>query len=211
MGFWGAGRSGRNTQVRRDALKLMYLLVGESGSGKSTVAQEMEKWGYKELKSYTTREPRYEGEDSHIFITEDDYVRYKGTNEIVAYTRFNDSHYFCTRTQLYYNDVYVIDPDGIEYLKQHVDDVRFITIYIDTPLHRRIWRMWKRGDGIKNIIGRIRNDKVKFARIDWDYKILNINYAETLDLVRLITKTHDYINKYSQESLNLLEGLSING
>jgi hypothetical protein len=30
-------------------------------------------------------------------------------------------------------------------------------------------------------------------------------------LVRLITKTHDYINKYSQELLNLLEGLSING
>lgn len=189
----------------------MYLLVGESGSGKTTIAEEMEKWGYRELRSYTTRELRYEGEDTHIFVTEEDFIHHQEVNDIVAYTLFNGNHYWATRAQLYYNDVYVIDPDGIDYLKQHVDSIRFITIYIDTPLHRRIWRMWRRGDGIKNIIERIRNDKVKFNQVDWDYKIKNVDYAETLDLVRVITKIHDYINKHSQELLDTLESMNVNG
>ena len=154
---------------------------------------------------------RYDGEDTHIFIAHEDYQRFKESNEIVAYTFFNNEHYFCTKTQLYYNDVYVIDPDGIQYLKKHVDDVRFIIIHIDTPLHRRIWRMWRRGDSLGDIIRRVRNDKVKFAKIDCDYRICNVNYIEALGLIRVITKTHDYISENLQELLDFLEGLDVDG
>lgn len=192
-------------------MRIMYLLVGKSGSGKSTIAHYLEQDGYKELKSYTTREPRYEDEDTHIFVTDDDFLRYQDTNEIVAYSLFNGNHYFCTRTQLYYNDVYVIDPDGIEYLTQHVDDVVFVVIYIDTPLHRRIWRMWKRGDSISAIIQRIRNDKVKFTHITYDYKIKNINFIHTLAFVKTIVTTYDYVNAHIDELWKIFRGANANG
>ena len=183
----------------------MYLLVGESGSGKSTIARKMEQWGYKELKSYTTREPRHEDEDGHIFITHNDFVKYDESNEIVAYTFFNHEHYFCTRTQLYYNDIYVIDPDGIDYLKQNIDDVKFIVIHIDAPLYRRIWRMFRRGDGIRAIMQRVRNDKEKFRHIECDYKIKNIDIKHTLLLLKPILKMHDWIDANSEEFQEALE------
>lgn len=183
----------------------MYLLVGKSGSGKSTIARFMEKeWGYKELKSYTTRQPRYEGEDTHIFISHDDFQRYKDNNEIVAYSFFNGEHYFCTRTQLYYNDVYVIDPDGIEYLKQRVDDIYFITIYIDVPFYRRMWRMWRRGDSLISILQRLWNDRIKFANVQYDYRINNIDIIDALVYIKSITRMHNYINENADELLELL-------
>lgn len=185
-------------------MKLIYLLVGESGSGKTTIAKKMEKWGYKELKSYTTREPRYEDEDSHIFVKMDDFIHHQQVNDIVGYTFFNSNHYWCTRAQLYYNDVYVIDPDGIEYLKQHVDDIGFITIYIDTPLYRRMWRMFKRGDSIGNIIQRLRNDKMKFANVDYDYCVRNVQLKPALLTIKAITRWHDWINENPEEFIAML-------
>jgi guanylate kinase len=54
--------------------KPLFLLVGRSASGKSTVANMLEEQhGYKQVSSYTTRPPRYEGEVGHIFVNENEF------------------------------------------------------------------------------------------------------------------------------------------
>ena len=62
----------------------LLLFVGPSGCGKTTVAQEFEnKNNYKTIQSYTTRNPRYDGEIGHVFISEDEFDVLKN---IVAYS-----------------------------------------------------------------------------------------------------------------------------
>lgn len=48
------------------------ILVGKSGSGKSSIAAALaSNYGFKEIKTYTTRPPRFEGEDTHTFVDKD--------------------------------------------------------------------------------------------------------------------------------------------
>ena len=54
--------------------KNIFLVMGESGSGKDTITKELSnKYGLKVLKSYTTRPKRYDDEDTHIFISEEEF------------------------------------------------------------------------------------------------------------------------------------------
>ena len=64
---------------------MIYVLIGESGSGKDTIAKELSKLGYKQVISYTTRPPRYTGEDTHIFIPPEEVKNY----ELAAYTMYD--------------------------------------------------------------------------------------------------------------------------
>ena len=55
----------------------ILLIVGASGTGKTTVANTLSKmFGMKQIQSYTTRPPRYEGEKGHIFVTDEEFNRY---------------------------------------------------------------------------------------------------------------------------------------
>ena len=91
----------------------IILLIGRSGSGKSTVAQILaKKYGMKELKSYTTRKPRYENEYGHIFVSNEEFERIEDTERIVAYTKYNGNWYCATEGLVDDSDIYVIDING---------------------------------------------------------------------------------------------------
>ena len=102
----------------------LYLFVGKSASGKTTVANFLEKkHGFKQVNSYTTRPPRYEGEIGHIFIDDGDFDE---LGELVAYTEYNGFRYGTTAEQLDKCQIYVIDVPGIKtllekYLEMGVD------------------------------------------------------------------------------------------
>ena len=163
-------------------MKTMFLIMGESGSGKDSVVNKLcERYGYKAIKSYTTRPKRSEKEDTHIFISEEEMEQYK--DDTVAYTYFNDNHYFCTKEQLYNNDLYIIDWDGIKYLKEKVEDMKFITIYINVPEQERIRRMYERGHTQDEVISRINNDREKFAGKEFDYAVKNDILKDCVDII----------------------------
>jgi hypothetical protein len=71
----------------------MILIIGRSGSGKDFLARELAKNGLSQVKSYTTRPPRYEGEDTHIFISAEEASRTEGK---IATTVINGYEYFAT-------------------------------------------------------------------------------------------------------------------
>lgn len=165
-------------------MKTVFLVVGLSGSGKDTIARALETSGFKVLLSYTTRPPRYEGENTHIFITPQEVEQFKG--QMVAYTNFDNHEYFCTRDQLNTCDIYIIDPDGIDYLKEKVKDINFITIFIHVPLEERVARMQARGDSSEKIISRMVNDTKKFREVDFDYAIKNKQLSDSIAFMKQI-------------------------
>lgn len=130
----------------------IICLVGESGSGKSTIAELLEKEGYNNIQSYTTREPRYQGEKGHIFV--DKIVLNKHVvleteqKEFfrIAETEFDGNYYWTVNTQ-YKNkglSVYVIDPVGIKELKKFVKDAEIVVIYLKADLEVKFKRIYER-------------------------------------------------------------------
>ena len=169
--------------------KPLHLFVGPSASGKTSVANELEKietFGFsdkniltrvnlfKQVRSYTTRPPRYENEDGHVFITDEEFD--KLTN-IVAYTTYNGYRYCTTKEQLDAVNIYVVDIDGVHTLFGNYITERQIYIwYFDTSVITRINRMLDRHDSDSAIVSRLLNDE----SYDW-YDKLNtlVDYYQT--------------------------------
>lgn len=138
--------------------------MGESGSGKDTIAEILKlDYGFTPLKSYTTRPPRYEGENTHIFVSLPDITFLPNK---AASTTYKGHVYCATEDQINNSDIYVIDPKGVNYMKGHYNGQKeIICVYIKVSPIKRFWRMLCRGDGIRGAYGRIKNDKVAFKDV----------------------------------------------
>jgi len=143
----------------------IVLLMGKSGSGKSTIAQVLEeKYGWTQIHSYTTRAPRYPGEQGHIFISD---IEFNQLTDMVAYTNFAGNKYCATAQQVEENQVYVIDPDGCEYFLQAYHGNKLVLpIGILCEEEKLFDRMIARGDSFANASARIEHDKKKFAKLE---------------------------------------------
>lgn len=148
--------------------KPLYLLVGKSSSGKTTVANELEVYGFSQLWSYTTRPKRYEFETGHIFITEEEFDKLEN---IIAYTEYNGYKYCCTKEQIDNADVYVIDVFGVKtLLDKYKSDRPIVIFYFDTSIRTRIDRMINRHDSDMAIVSRLYNDE----EYDWYEQLCDI-------------------------------------
>lgn len=140
----------------------LFLFCGRSASGKTTIADTLEqKYGHKQVYSYCTRPPRYDGEIGHVFVSEDEF---DNLGELVAYTEYNGFRYGTTAEQLDKCTIYVVDIPGIETLLQkYKTDRPIVIIYFDTTVYTRINRMLDRGDNDAAIISRLLQDE----KDDW--------------------------------------------
>ena len=168
----------------------IVLLIGKSGVGKSTIENIFKnQYGYKPVRSYTTRHPRYENEDSHIFVNEADYEKMK--NDMCAFTEFDGNKYWATNAQVDESDIYVIDPAGIDYFKKHYKGKRrIITVELLAQKKVRYQRMRSRGDSVFRAIRRLRHDKKAFAKTN---TVLTVN-ANINDPTEVAEKMHNAIN-----------------
>lgn len=140
----------------------LYLFVGKSASGKTTVADLLEsKYGLRQVRSFTTRPPRYEGEIGHIFVSEDEF---HNLGELAAYTFYNGNHYGTTFEQLNECSVYVIDPKGVETLLSKYIGRPVVILYFNASAYTRINRMLDRGDSDTQVVGRLLQDE----KDDWE-------------------------------------------
>lgn len=116
---------------------MITLIIGRSAAGKDTLAQLVnENSPLCAVKSYTTRPPRTENEDSHHFVDEDFYQTIK--DEVVAHTTINGYRYFATRYCVANAGLYVIDPEGAYELMENMNDTAFQVIYVSAdPDERR--------------------------------------------------------------------------
>ena len=146
--------------------KPLFLFVGKSASGKTTIADILEqKHGYKQVYSYTTRPPRYEGEIGHTFVSNDEF---NNLGDLAAYTEYNGHRYGTTFDQLKECDIYVVDVPGIEtLLKKDKSNRPIVILYFDTTVYTRINRMLDRYDSDMQIISRLLQDE----QCDWYRKL----------------------------------------
>lgn len=172
---------------------MLVLLVGKSGSGKTTLEKELvNNFGFKSVKSYTTRPKRVANEENHQFVTKEEFDALENK---VAYTCFNGYEYCATEEQLDNATIYVIDPDGIEYLRQNYSR-NFFIVYIDTDSKVCENRMHERGDDYNVVKSRIFNDEIEFE-----------NFANVADVIINGNKgtqyvLEDFLNAYVLARLN---------
>lgn len=145
-------------------MKNIYLLAGPSGSGKSSVARGLtEQYGLKEVWSYTERPQRYPGEPGHIFVTPE---QFDAAGKMCAFTCYNGYRYGVPQSVVDSSDIYVIDPAGIEYMKEHYDgDKGVVVIGIWASEEERAKRMIARGDSPDNVAVRLTVDAEAFKTL----------------------------------------------
>lgn len=181
--------------------KQKILLVGKSGSGKNTVQDYLvNKYGLKPLVSYTTRAKRYPEEDTHIFITEQEYEEIKQKEKIIAYTFYNGNHYFATEKQFADSDIYIIDIEGIKCIKELGIDIPYDVIYLDVPAHIRMERMSKRNDNHSMIEERLKYDETAFK----DIRQYSNHFIANFDSKQTVEEIAEYLGiaKYNTDKLD---------
>ena len=153
----------------------LNLLIGKSASGKSTIATILEqRYGCKQVESFTTRVPRYDNEHGHIFVSPEDFDK---LGDLAAFTVYNGHRYGVTYEQLNQCDVYVIDIPGVASLLKNLHGTRPICIiYFDAAVSTRINRMVDRGASDHEIISRLLVDDTTedwyhaLDKLVWHYK-----------------------------------------
>lgn len=188
--------------------KPLFCILGASASGKSTLVQMLEKeFNMKQIPSYTTRLPRYEGEAGHAFVSEKEF---KALNDIVAYNYYLNNHYGVTASQIdddTYN-LYVVDQTGLNELRKKYKGNREIySIFIDClpitrhdRLFRRYYKMYKNIDkAFKEARKRFEQDEIEFknCKSSVDYIINNDENINT---------AYENLKRYVLEVITKQEG-----
>lgn len=166
--------------------KVLFCIVGRTASGKDTLTNQLCKnMNMKQLISYTTRLPRYSGENTHIFVTLDDYTKDVVENNIIAQTVINDCVYWATEQQVYDSDFYIIDPKGLEELKNRNLNLHIVTIYITAEEEVRRRRFLMRQPGHQELFTQRNNsENEQFEHFEqnkmFDYIIYNDRFENAL-------------------------------
>lgn len=120
---------------------IIICIVGESGSGKTYMADYIEdKYQIPMIQSYTTREPRYEGETGHTFISDEEFDKIKPL-EMIAFTRFGDHRYCCKHSDVKRINTYIIDEHGYSMLRSlYKDKYRIVSVRVFASKYNRALR-----------------------------------------------------------------------
>lgn len=147
---------------------MLYVIVGETGSGKDTIARYLDmKYNIPMVVSYTTR-PKREGETDgvqHYFISPEEMHKLTEKGGLLAYTKFPKTGYeYCaTEDCLKDRDMsYILNPDGVSWLKKHSDFNEFKVIGVSLSKEERIKRAKARGDEVSAITARIDSEQEQF-------------------------------------------------
>jgi guanylate kinase len=184
---------------RKNKTGVIILLVGKSGTGKSTLCDYLNKYeNWKVLKSYTTRPVRNNDPsdiNTHTFISKDEFDKLKNK---CAYTKFDNYEYCATSKQVNESDIYIIDPKGVKYFREHYNGTKQpIVVYMFGKDDILKAHMLERGDNEESIESRIKNDEIEFNKF-FDY-----NYM--LPLSSLHTEASWLVNVRNREEMKLAE------
>ena len=176
----------------------LFCIMGETASGKDTLTKKLrEDTGMKAIVSYTTRPRRTNEGDTHIFVDDSVYEQMK--DNLAAYTEINGFRYWTTIEQIYDNDIYIIDPNGLETLENlGLEDIDICSIYINVPLEVRLERALYRGDSVEDFFSRNKSEMRQFIQMKaaggFDYAISNLNEDKAYAVLKYIVEVETVQN-----------------
>jgi guanylate kinase len=177
--------------------KKVFCIIGESCSGKDHLVKFMGLLDpkYRQVVSYTSRPKRDNETDGveHYFLNEREFAELKKNHakDIVAYTRITDPNnpnggyeYMAMKDELNKSLFYIIDPNGLDYLKETVgDEYDLISIYIYCPFEMRKKRSQKNRNDEKKFMKRYMEERMQFDHYYrhrcFDYVIYNLDGLQT--------------------------------
>lgn len=188
--------------------KTIITIAGRTAAGKSIIAKKLaERLGLTVLKSYTTRAPRPDeianpADADHIFVSEAEYDKLTG---IIAETCINGNRYCTTKEILKDSDCYVIDPDGLSYLKKNLEPgFRLAQFYVYADEDIRKKRFMERGKSESEF--RVRSDAEDKQFADYEdehgYDIIIFNNGNIEDAVDII---ESYVKLIIKDRLDEIE------
>lgn len=187
-------------RLEKNMKDIVFLIVGASGSGKTTVVEKMcEMYNLKSVQSYTDRPKRTENETGHIFVSKEEFDKIQ---DICAYTIYNGYRYCATSEQINNCDLYIIDPNGIDYFKKHYagnKDYRLINICVPETI--RLERMLNRNDNPVKATERINTDRIEFKDVENKVDILIPN----INIDNCIKQIKHYIDNYKLYDLDKIK------
>ena len=176
----------------------LFCIMGETASGKDTLTKKLcEDTGMKAIVSYTTRPCRTNEGDTHIFVDDSVYEQMK--DNLAAYTEINGFRYWTTIEQIYDNDIYIIDPNGLETLENlGLEDIDLCSIYINVPIDIRLERALYRGDSLEDFFSRNKSEMKQFIQMKaaggFDYAISNLNEDKAYAVLKYIVEVETVQN-----------------
>ena len=176
----------------------LFCIMGETASGKDTLTKKLcEDTGMKAIVSYTTRPRRTNEGDTHIFVDDSVYEQMK--DNLAAYTEINGFRYWTTIEQIYDNDIYIIDPNGLETLENlGLEDIDLCAIYINVPIDIRLERALYRGDSLEDFFSRNKSEMRQFIQMKaaggFDYAISNLNEDKAYAVLKYIVEVETVQN-----------------
>ena len=177
----------------------MIVLVGESASGKSSIEKMLvDKYGYRKIVSYTTRQPRkgeIDGVD-YFFISDEEFNQRKATGFFAETATYNNWQYGTAKKDCTNDNVAVLTPHGMRQLKK-IDGINIISFYINVPRRDRLIKILQRGDDIEEAYRRNLSDVGQFDGIqdEVDFVVCNPSYKKPVfEMVAEVIK--GVINQY---------------
>lgn len=187
--------------------KGFYIVCGYSGSGKSTIVDKLcKRLGMTEILSYTTRQPRYLGENTHTFINEEEAKKLTG---IIAETNFCGNYYCTTEEQVKNNDIVIWDIKGIKDFKTYCFYKNIYiphkVIFISTARSTAIRRIVQRGDGMDEAMNRAYHDIQAFSEVERYADMTIINNEHINDAVdRIIKYISTWENRFAKQEAGIM-------
>ena len=120
----------------------LIVIIGQSGSGKTMVCDHLEqKYGIKQIRTFTTRKPRDVNDNSHIWADIKDYEYAKRNFKIIAETKFGDDTYWTLASQIDgKRQGLVVDNNGLRWL--YNTDYPMVVIHIWADKNVRYQRIY---------------------------------------------------------------------
>ena len=183
-----------NKKNQQTEKKTILCTVGRTGSGKNYISERLSTiLDYPLVVSHTTR-PKRDNETNgveHWFDSKEEFDDLMQNNTVIAYTKIGEYEYCALLEDIGDNAIYIIDPHGIEYLKQNFKNqinLKIIYIYCDEYIRRA--RASTRSDFKTKWEQRNKDEDAQFTEFEANRKwnLLIDNSKAVLDMTAITKK-----------------------
>lgn len=150
---------------------MLTIIMGKTCSGKTTIVNELKKYGFHPIGTYTTRTPR-KG-DTYHFISELEFLDKVSQGFFAEYKSYKTPegvwHYGTARSDIenaQSKDIIILTPEGVRDLIKAYPTLDYRLIYIYTNKRTMKNRLMKRGDKKEEVERRIRTDDADFKGVE---------------------------------------------